>query len=67
MTAATPPLRASVDRPECARIVDNRPSEFAPATPGQPQPVAHPDDRSSGLVSDVLNGGTGSVVVLPGK
>ncbi|HXQ15846.1 MAG TPA: hypothetical protein VN814_14610 [Caulobacteraceae bacterium] len=57
----------NVDRPECARIVESRPNEFTPAAQEQPEPVVHPDATSSGLVSDVLNGGTGSVVVLPPK
>jgi hypothetical protein len=58
---------ASANQPECARIIDNRANEFAAPAQEQSQPAVHPDATSSGLVNDILNGGTGSVVVLPGK
>jgi hypothetical protein len=61
-----PAAKASAGRPECAHIVDNRADEFAQPE-AQSEPIVHPGATSSGLVSDILNGGTGSVVVLPGQ
>jgi hypothetical protein len=61
-----PAAKGSAARPECAHIVDNRADEFAQPE-AQSEPVVHPGATSSGLVSDILNGGTGSVVVLPGQ
>jgi hypothetical protein len=62
-----PAWTAGASKADCARIIDNRAGEFAPSAPDQSEPIVHPAGTSSGLVDDILNGGTGSIVVLPGK
>ena len=57
----------SAAHPDCAHIIDNRGAEFANQTPDQAAPAVHADASSDGLVDDVVNGGTGTVVVLQGK
>lgn len=52
-------------RPECARIIENRVEEFSAPAPDQTAAKVDPDATASGLVNDIVNGGTGTVVTLP--
>jgi len=56
----------SAAQPECANILDNRSDDFTNTSQTAAVPQTPPTDKtSSGLVDDVVNGGTGTVVPLP--
>lgn len=59
-----PAAGPSSNAPDCARILDNRADEFANTEPAGPAPV-DTDKSQTGLVDDIVNGGTGTVVTLP--
>lgn len=52
-------------RAECAAILDRRAEQFTNAGAVAPVTTADPDAPASSLVNDIVNSGTGSVVVAP--
>ena len=49
----------------CAHILDSRAADFPGPDRSGPAATFDPDKDASGLVDDVVNGGTGTVVTLP--
>jgi hypothetical protein len=62
-----PTAGTSADQAACAHILDQRANEFSNGAAAPPPTQVPTDASSSGLVNDVVTGGTGTVVPLPPK